>query len=180
MKLLPFILFVLAVSVAGCDSAQTGDPLTEEALSGTWYVERAGVRIAGAASVDILSALQSGDEATMTFGSRGDYTATVAVSEPRDLSIPGTSLGLTIEGGSIDGRYYLRDNRRMAFTIEGVPGEALVDYDYRPRAAAPELILSVRMTDDARALIAYILGSAELAAVITGADLTLRKGQSSN
>jgi hypothetical protein len=178
--ILPILLVVLVFGLSGCDSAQSGDPLTEEALAGTWHVERAGVRIAGAASVDILSALTTGDEAIVTFGSRGDYTATISVVEPRELTFPGTSVGLTIEGGSFDGRYFLRDNRRMAFTIEGLPGEAVTDYDYRPRTAAPELILSVRMTDEARALIAHLLGSTELAALITGVDLTLRKGQAPN
>jgi len=175
------ILLPLAVALVatGCDSNADRPAFTEAELVGTWDVERASVSVAGIPSPNLLAALQTGDRAEITFQSRGLYTFTLDVEEPRtvNVAVPGTnqSFPLTIDDSSFEGTYSVESDTRMRFGIGGVPGEAEVEVRYRTPGGRQELTLVVRNTDTTRALLAYLLGSEELAALVSGGEVTLRK-----
>jgi len=175
VKRLSCIIAILALGfgTAACDTQ--GDALLSAAeLSGDWDVERASIRVGGVASIDLISVLEGQDRATMIFFLDGTFTAVLTVEEPRVIEIPNTDLSITLESGSFDGFYSLRADQRLAFSLEGVPGELLTDYRYTPGTQA-ELRLTLRSTAESRAILAGLLGSAAIADLITGGELTLRR-----
>jgi hypothetical protein len=174
------ILLLLAVALAasGCDSSADEAGLTEAQLVGTWEAQRATVSVVGIASPNLLAALEMGDRAEIVFAGQGAYTFLVDVEEPRTvpITVGGVTFPLTLDDSSFSGTYAIRSPDHMGFTIAGVPGEA--DVEYRYRRSSGELTLVVRNTESTRAVLAYLLGSEELAGLISSGEITFRQAAS--
>lgn len=173
MKRFAFLLLLAVVlPLWGCDSS---DDLADADLFGVWEAEAASIRVAGFANVDVFTALQSEDRATMTFASRGQYSFSLQLAEPRSLVIPNTEFSLTLESSAFEGGYGIESNSRIRFSINGVPGETTLEYRYRASAGGDQLTLLLRNPEEARAALGFLLGSDELARLITGGEIRLRR-----
>lgn len=170
------ILLLLAVSLVatGCGSAPAADALTEAELHGEWEATQASVQLAGFAGFNVLGMLRGEDRTGITFQPGGSFEAYMEVEEPRSLGVPGV-VSIPVTDGGFSGTYAILDETHMRFAADEEPVEAVIEYRYQANVGGmPQLVLHLRNAENSRAALAFLLQSEELAALITGAEVTLR------
>lgn len=177
---IPLALLLALVGV-GCDSDGDDRPDAERIL-GTWIAERVSVLIESGlprpASVPIV---EDDSEASVSVSFESGAAFTFRAEGPIEVTAVGQVIELLADGETLTtrGTYALEESdEQLRFTITTVDGQpasgtAEVGYDFR--SGGDDLALSGDSPEEARALIAFLTGSDELAGLVSGFESSFER-----
>ncbi len=182
MRHFPSILLIAALALGlgpaltGCDSDDGDDTPAEERIVGVWAAETASLLLNPLGTA--IPVLEEGDEASVTisFETTGEFLLTVQGPVEFTAPITGEVVEIIPEGEATAtrGTYeVVADEEQIRFTattVDGIPvieeEPADVDFGFR----GDDLTLTIENDEDGQALLAFLLGSDELAALFQGGE----------